>query len=429
MTSAVIGVQAAARILELIGSAAYKWPDEIWGSAGTGAALMYIWGGGHEGASLLSKSKAISAGADILNLSANLSNTIASYQRREEEWDFQVELAEIELHQIEKQIAAQEIRQEIVQIDLENYEQQIGQNEKAMDFYRYKFTNKELYSWMVSQISGLYFQSYKMAYDLAKQAEKAYQYELGLAESPDLIQYGYWDNLKKGLLAGERLQQGLRRMELAFLEKNKREYEISKHISLLLLDPDSLTHLKQTGKCFFDIPELIFDIDYPGQYMRRIKSISISIPCVTGPYTSVNAKLTLISNRTRKDTLTSNGYAYNPSVESGFDESFIYQISGTQSIATSSAKGDSGLFELNFRDERYLPFEGAGVISSWKLELPSEFRQFDYDTISDVIIHMNYTAKEGGDAFKGVVNNHVRENINKWKNETAEDQTGISQIN
>jgi hypothetical protein len=27
------------------------------------------------------------------------------------------------------------------------------------------------------------------------------------------------------------------------------------------------------------------------------------------------------------------------------------------------------MFELNFRDERYLPFEGAGAISTWQLEL------------------------------------------------------------
>ncbi len=36
------------------------------------------------------------------------------------------------------------------------------------------------------------------------------------------------------------------------------------------------------------------------------------------------------------------------------------------------------MFELNFPDERYQPFEGAGVIGDWELELPKEARQFDY---------------------------------------------------
>jgi len=32
--------------------------------------------------------------------------------------------------------------------------------------------------------------------------------------------------------------------------------------------------------------------------------------------------------------------------------------------------------------------------------MPSEIRQFDYDTISDVILHVRYTAREGGQALK-----------------------------
>jgi hypothetical protein len=40
-----------------------------------------------------------------------------------------------------------------------------------------------------------------------------------------------------------------------------------------------------------------------------------------------------------------------------------------------------------------MPFEGAGTISSWKLSLPKSFRQFDYNTINDIIIHISYTAE------------------------------------
>ena len=72
------------------------------------------------------------------------------------------------------------------------------------------------------------------------------------------------------------------------------------------------------------------------------------------------------------------------------------------SIAISSAQNDAGVFELNFRDERYMPFEGAGAISSWELSLPENFKQFDYRTISDVILHISYTAEEDG-TFRGAV--------------------------
>jgi hypothetical protein len=58
------------------------------------------------------------------------------------------------------------------------------------------------------------------------------------------------------------------------------------------------------------------------------------------------------------------------------------------------------MFRLDFNDLRYLPFEGAGAISSWHLELPRVVRPFDYDTISDVIIQMSYTARDGGPTFR-----------------------------
>jgi hypothetical protein len=65
------------------------------------------------------------------------------------------------------------------------------------------------------------------------------------------------------------------------------------------------------------------------------------------------------------------------------------------------------------------------LISTWRLELPGEFRQFDYDTISDVILHISYTARDGGDNFKGTVNGYVEGAINKWLDELAKDDTGL----
>ena len=85
-----------------------------------------------------------------------------------------------------------------------------------------------------------------------------------------------------------------------------------------------------------------------------------------------------------------------------------------QSIVTSSAQADSGLFETNLRDERYLPFEGSGVAGSqWQLSLPSDVRQFDFDTITDVILHVRYTAREGGDLLKAAAVQNLQDSINK----------------
>src|SRR5207248_2845907 len=77
-----------------------------------------------------------------------------------------------------------------------------------------------------------------------------------------------------------------------------------------------------------------------------------------------------------------------------------YNIGAIESIATSTAQNDSGLFELNFRDERYLPFEGSGVISRWRIDLPRDCNAFDFETITDVILRINYTAREGGTSLQ-----------------------------
>ena len=145
------------------------------------------------------------------------------------------------------------------------------------------------------------------------------------------------------------------------------------------------------------LPEAPFDMDGPGHYFRRIKTVALSIPCVTDPYTSVNCTLTLLKSSIRKTQVLRDGVYAREDAE---DDRFNDYFDSLQSIVTSSAQNDSGLFEPSLRDERYLPFEGAGVISEWRLELPKEFKQFDYDTISDMVLHVRYTARDGGSTLK-----------------------------
>jgi len=206
------------------------------------------------------------------------------------------------------------------------------------------------------------------------------------------VQFGAWDSLRKGLLSGERLYLQLKQMERSYLEQNRREYELTRHVSLAMVDPQALIRLRQTGKCEVSLPETLFDLDFPGHYMRRLKSVALTVPCVVGPYTGVNCTLTLLRSEIRKSALVSGGYRR----VDDQDPRFILDVLPTQSIAASQAQNDTGTFELNFRDERFLPFEGAGAISTWRIELQNEFRPFDYDTISDVVLHLRYTARDGG---------------------------------
>jgi hypothetical protein len=367
-------------------------------------------------------SRATSIGADILSIlssvasyEANRASILGGYDRRFDDWKLQERLAKKELLQIGKQIVAAEIRKEIAETDLKNHELQIDNAKKTDEFMRSKFTNKELYDWMIGQISSVYFRAYQLAHDFAKKAERSYRFELGNDDS--FISYGYWDSMKKGLQSADHLIHDIKRMETSYLDKNKREYEITKYISLSMLDPLALIKLRATGVCDFEVPEVLYDMDHPGHYFRRIKSVSISLPCIAGPYTSVSARLSLVSNKYRKNITP--GAQYGEDI--GNDERFVYNIGAIQSIATSNAQNDSGMFELNFRDERYLPFEGCGAISSWRLELPKEVRQFDYNTISDVILHVKYTAREGGSSLRGLAETSMLDKLAEIKQQLSQE--------
>ncbi|WP_205513239.1 neuraminidase-like domain-containing protein [Longitalea arenae] len=364
--------------------------------------------------------KTMSAIAAALDKGAGLASTQGSYQRRQEDWDFQVRSANKEIAQIDQQIVVAEIRRDIAQKELDNQQLQIEQSKETHQYMRRKFTNQQLYEWMITQVSGIYFQSYQLAFDMSKRAERCYRYELGIPDST-FIQSTYWDSLKKGLVAGEKLALDLKRLDASYYDKNKREFELSKHISLNQIDPVALLKLKQNGVCFIALPEEIFDIDYPGHYFRRIKSVAISIPCIVGPYSNVNCTLTLLKSRTRVTADASGNYMPAGPVED--DSRFTFNYSSIQQIVTSSGQNDSGLFDVNLRDERYLPFEGHGAVSEWKLELNKDFKNFDFNSIGDVILHVRYTARQGGAVLgtkvKSELNSHFDDIIKTQENGTG----------
>jgi hypothetical protein len=394
-------LQTSSAYLQSLSAILHAIPQTTGGTTG----VTITFGGVHIGMALDSAASALGAWSSVANIAATASATMGSYQRRRDEWNHQADLATKETKQIDQQIVGAQIRVAIAEQEVKNHALQTRQAKEVDQQMRSKFTNRELYTWMVSQLSKLYFQSYRLAFDLAKRAEMCFTYELGKPDSDrKFIVPDHWDSMKKGLLAGEKLRFDLKRMEAAYLEQNRREYEITKNISLATLDPYALLQLKQNGTCLVNLDEFLFDSDYPGHYLRRIKSVSLSIPCVAGPYTSVNCTLTLLKNSVRmtadpKDT-----------------EAFRDNVAAMQSIATSTGQNDSGMFELLFRDERYLPFEGAGAISKWQIELPEDCNRFDLDTISDLVIQLRYTSRDGGALLQESAKTRV---LDKLKDEPA----------
>lgn len=394
LMEASLGLQTVASLLEMSGGVAHIVPNiKIGVPTGMGATF----GGQNIGNAVQGFAKYLSVLAAFAGGQGGMTATLASYQRRADEWDLQKRLAEKELEQIDKQIIAAEIRIAIASQDLRMHLLHAEQTRQADEFMRSKFTNRELYDWMVTQLSALYFQSYQMAFDMARRAERAFQFERGIATSA-FISFGHWDSLRNGLLAGEHLHMNLKRLEIEYINQNKRDSELTRNISLALHDPFALHALRTTGTCTVNLAESLFDHDQPGHYMRRIKSVALTLPAVVGPYTSVNCRLTLQSSFVRVDPALASHYRADPDMLS--DRRFRHDLGSVQSIATSRAHSDTGMFEVNFRDERYLPFEGAGVISTWQIDLDPRCNDFDLSTLSDVVMELRYTARDGGNALR-----------------------------
>ena len=248
---------------------------------------------------------------------------------------------------------------------------------------------------MVGEISTIYFQCYQLVYDMAKKAEKAYRYELGLPSS-DLSSSGSGTASARACCraTGSICRSADGKVVLGPKPPRIRDHKARLAAAARALSFDPAQRDRELhGRAARDVIQR----GSPGHYMRRIKTVSLTVPCVVGPYTGVNCTLTLLRSKTRISAVDAGSYIKdmeidNPRVATNF--------SATESIATSSAQNDSGLFEFNFRDERYLPFEGDGAVSLWRINLPKEFRTFDYDTITDVILHVRYTARQGGAALR-----------------------------
>lgn len=190
----------------------------------------------------------------------------------------------------------------------------------------------------------------------------------------------------------------LNQMEKSYLDRNSRTYEIEKTISLLQLNPRALLDFISTGECIFELSEKLFDDDFPGHYCRKVASVAISIPAITGPYQNLHATLTQLSNQiVVKPDLNAISYLLGEAKATLPDGSVLRSNWwSNQSVVLSRGLSDSGLFEPAMHDERYLPFEGTGAVSIWRLSMPKSTNHFDFETITDVIVQLRYTAYDGG---------------------------------
>lgn len=319
---------------------------------------------------------------------------VSGYERRADDWLQQANLAGRELSQIGRQIIGALIAEQSARREYDLAVQQIEQSRETDSFLRDKFTNQALYGWMQGELSKLYNDYYRFALDTARRAERTVKHELMRPEI-DTVTYirpDYQSAGRRGLLAGEGLHLDLKRLEAAFAENNRRELELMRQVSLRQLDPVALLTLRATGRCRFSVPEALFDVEAVHTH-RRLRSVAVSLPAMVGPNMPLHATLTLLRSSVRVSAQLRDGVY----LRGDDDNRFVDFPGGLEQIVTSTGLNDAGLFEPAACDDRPLPFEGAGAISGWQLDLPGPLSSFDRASLSDVVLHLRYTARPAGE--------------------------------
>ncbi|WDR36178.1 neuraminidase-like domain-containing protein [Pseudomonas serboccidentalis] len=334
------------------------------------------------------------AGASNARTQAGQRDRSAQFQRRREEWLLAREQAELEISQIDKQLQYLGEVETGTRLQLRQAETTLSQARAVHEFLGKRFSNAQMYQWLNSQFSAMFFQAFDATLALCQETEACWRYETADFDT-GFFQRGVWNASCRGFGAGEQLKVSLLHMQSAYVQRHQRDLEIRKTLSLRTLKQqdsnsttnkvwDEIAKSLKSGVCDFELTQAMFDSDYKGQnhYLRRIKTLSISLPAVLGPYENVRATLTQTSSQVHLDTTMT------PQIIEG--------RRANQQIALSGGVDDSGMFTLNFNDERYLPFEYTGAISTWRLTFPNpQAQQQLLTSLNDIIVHLCYTARAG----------------------------------
>jgi hypothetical protein len=359
--------------------------------APTGAADPLVAASG--GAAGLIMGAFATGGQGLSTLSGALS-MYAGFERRKQEWQFQLTLAELDQQIAESNRALAEDRYQIALQEQRIAGMQADNASDAVNFLANKFTSAELYAWMSGIVGGVYRYFLQEAAAMAKLAQTQLAFE---RQEPVLGSIGdnYWSYTdsqvlpsvgaespdRRGMTGSARLLQDIYELDQHAFVTERRKLQISRTLSLALLDPIAFAGFRASGRLRFATTLSMFDRDFPGHYLRLIKCVRVSVVALIPP--SEGIKATLSTNGISRVVIADQG-------SGTFTEATIQRV--PESVALSAPFNASGVFELAEQPEMLLPFEGHGIAADWILDLPRPANPFDYRTIADVLVSLDYTA-------------------------------------
>jgi Tc toxin complex TcA C-terminal TcB-binding domain/Concanavalin A-like lectin/glucanases superfamily len=318
----------------------------------------------------------------------------ASWERRQEEWGLQQQLAaaDVAIGKQQGQIAQGQAYVAGEQAAVASLNQRNA--EAKLQFLQTKFTSAQLYTWMAGVLSGVYRYFLQQAAGVARLAEQQLAFERQLPV-PGYIRSDYWTQSTGGsgspvgaggipstgtggLTGSARLLEDITQLDQYALETQRRKLQLTQTFSLASLAPVDLQRFRQTGVLPFVIPATSYGA--PGTYLAMIRAVRISIAALIPPAQGV------------RGTLTSAGSSHIV-VQNNDMFQTVTLARPPETIAVTSPLNAGGVFQLDLTPELLLPFEGCGLDLPLELQLPQAINAFDYRTIADVQVSVDYTAQ------------------------------------
>ncbi len=326
----------------------------------------------------------------------------ASHERRVEEWKLQKSIAEKDVSISLQQIQLAKDHLAVTQQEGRIAQMQSDHAKAVADFLANKFMNAELYEWMTGVLAQVYGHFLRQTTAVAQLAQNQLAFERQEVP-PSFIQADYWqptsDNGtsvaangepdRRGLTGSARLLQDIYQLDQYAFETNERKLQLRHTISLAQTAPLEFQRFRETGTLPFATPMEMFDRLFPGHYLRLIRQVRTSVVALVPPTHGIRA------------TLSASGVSRVVTGGDVFRTTVVRR--DPELVALSSPMNATGLFELDPQSEMLRPFEAMGVETSWEFQMPKAANPFDYRTIADVLMTIEYTALNSFDYRQQVI--------------------------
>jgi hypothetical protein len=315
---------------------------------------------------------------------------VQAYEERVKELERQWELGRQSVRIGESQVAVARDSVAVAEQERAITGLKVDHAEEVLDFLARKFETPELYEWMRALLEDVYRFFLQQATSMARLAEAQLGFERQEVP-PAFVQADYWEPPQpppatagdravrtSGLTGSERLLRDIYELDQYAFRTDQRKLQLTRTISLAQLDPLAFQLLRDTGVLRFRTPMELFDRDFPGQYLRLIRRVRTSVLALVPAPQGIRA--TLSTTGTSRVVIGGDNFGQ------------VVVQRGPETVALTSPAGATGLFELDAQPQMLAPFEHIGVDATWELALPKPANPFDYATIADVQLTIDYTA-------------------------------------